>query len=56
MAPLAPSNPCLRLWYNEPGRVGSPVVQVVVVWILSIVLSSRLIETTLFYEKTFYVG
>jgi len=43
-------------WYDEPGRVESPAVQAVVVWVLSVVLSSRLIETTLFYEITFYVG
>jgi len=43
-------------WYDEPGRVGSHAVQVVVVWVLSIVVSSRLIEVTLFYEITVYVG
>jgi len=40
-------------WYDEPGRVGSPAVEVVVVWVFSIVLSSRLIETTFFMRKLF---
>ena len=38
-------------WYVEPGQVVIPVVQVVVVWALSIVVTSRLIETTLFMRK-----
>jgi len=36
----------------EPGRVGIPAVRVVVVWTLSIVVSARLTEMTLFYGKT----
>ena len=37
--------------YNEPGRVGIPAVRVVIVWVLSIVVSARLLETTLFMGK-----
>jgi len=33
--------------------MGIPAVQLVVVWVLSIVISSRLIETTLFMRKLF---
>jgi len=36
---------------NEPGRVGIPAVGVIVVWDLSIVVSARLTETTLFMGK-----
>jgi len=36
---------------NELGRAGIPAVRVVVVWALCTVVSSRLIETTLFIGK-----
>ena len=38
--------------YVEPGRVGISAMRVVVIWALSIVVSSQLIETTLFMEAT----
>jgi len=38
-------------WYDQPGQVGLPAVQVVDVWALGIVVSAWLIETTLFMGK-----
>jgi len=40
-------------WYNESGRVGISAVRVVIVWALSIVVSSGLIEITLFMGKLY---
>jgi len=39
------------VWYDQPGGVRIPDVQVVIVWALSIVVSALLIETTLFMGK-----
>ena len=43
--------PGTSIEYNEQGRVGIPAVRVVAVSDLSIVVSARLIETTLFMDK-----